>query len=625
MAENLNDPIRLDVANLLTSVTAVSVAALCIQIYYVARSQLDRRWGTDVSVAAVVSVVVGTIAIVVIEANARFVLQVGLLLSLVVFLLVFPTRLIAGLIAGRHWGYLGLANLLGAMVRSFLWFFGILDHSQLAILASLAVTQAAATVFILLASQKAKPPVARWQNHDVRVLLSILLFFLLVTVSVPALRTNLAGDTASYVAGMYVGRSLLFGALVAVCIFIPDLVAPSGDKIELSRRIRTSWLIVLVFVFLATVLAVVSLPSAFEEILRTEKPINRAIALSIVFGWAMIAVIVMPYFQLITLGSRLPFLLVLPVGVIVAGRFSSGGSAPAIAFLLSCALLVLLVVVPFLARNTERVVAIRASAPEGGQPSDGALTVVVPSYNPGRRVVENVTAIHQAFGASPSLRVIVVSDGSTDDSIDALNGIHDPWFRHVVLRTNMGKGAALQRGFDESTSEYTAFIDADGDIPPSLLPGMLRVMVDENADVVFGSKWHPESRLHVSPARWVLSKLHHGLQRLLFRIDISDTQAGIKVYRTSQLRQLAPILREKAFSLDLELFVALSVSGHGRFIETPLIIDRTGSSTIKMRHVVVSFIDMLRIFWRARIALYYNPKINGSTEETKECHEDSPT
>lgn len=617
LTDNLDAAARTDVANILTSITAVSIAAFCLQVYYIARGRLGRKWKLDTAVAVAVGIATGLIALLAINASSGFALQIGLLLALTVLLLALPARVVSGLIFSRQWGYLGLANMLASGVRGALWFFGLLDHSQLAVLTSLVITQSVMTIFFLVVGAKTDPPSVSPRKHDALVLVSLLMFVLLVAASLPALRTTFGDETSSYVVGMYAGRGLLFGALVAVCIFIPDLVRPSSDGLELSRRIRTAWLVVLVFISATTIGAIVSLPSVAEQILGSEQLIDRGIALFVVLGWTMIAVVIMPFFQLITLGSRLPLLLVLPLVVIVAGRFfSTGGLLPAAAFFASSLLVVLLIGVPFVARNAKRVGAIRVSMPSQPQTADGSVTVVVPSYNPGKRVVDTIDAIHAAFSGAPSLRVIVVSDGSTDESVTALDAIEYSWFRHVALPTNKGKGAALRRGFAESMSEYTAFVDADGDIPPSLLPGMLSVMIAEKADVVFGSKWHPDSQLRVSPPRWLLSKVHHGLQRILFRIDISDTQAGIKIYRTEHLHHLGPVLQEHAFSLDLELFVALSASGHGRFIETPLVIDRTGPSTIRLRHVLVSFMDMLRIFWRARVALYYNREIDFSTRET---------
>jgi hypothetical protein len=92
---------------------------------------------------------------------------------------------------------------------------------------------------------------------------------------------------------------------------------------------------------------------------------------------------------------------------------------------------------------------------------------------------------------------------------------------------------------------------------------------------------------------------------LLFNIDIDDTQAGIKIYRTTMLREVLPNLRERKFSLDLEIFVASHAHGYSTFVEMPIEIRRTGTSSISVLNVFTSLLDMLRIAWRARISLDY--------------------
>jgi glycosyltransferase involved in cell wall biosynthesis len=216
------------------------------------------------------------------------------------------------------------------------------------------------------------------------------------------------------------------------------------------------------------------------------------------------------------------------------------------------------------------------------------------------------------------LHVIAVSDGSTDESVSLLDELSQPWFTHVRMERNSGKGAALREGFARSRTDITAFIDADGDIPPQLLLPMYKTFNGENADVVFGSKWHPDSELQVTIFRRAVSFFHHVIQLVLFKLDIDDTQVGIKMYRTVHLQEVLPMLQENGFSLDLELFISLSAYGHKKFIEMPVQIVRTGSSTISIRNIVVALIDMLRIFWRSRVSLHYDALAYISVHETQE-------
>jgi hypothetical protein len=150
---------------------------------------------------------------------------------------------------------------------------------------------------------------------------------------------------------------------------------------------------------------------------------------------------------------------------------------------------------------------------------------------------------------------------------------------------------------------------------------MIDTIASNQADVVFGSKWHPDSVLAISPGRKFVSTIHHLFQASLFKIDISDTQVGIKIYNNEALQMVLPTLREKTFSLDIEIFVAMVAYGHQNFIEMPVVIQRSGGSTVSLANVIKSLVDLIRIFWRSRIglnyeAMAYETKTNSSKRET---------
>ena len=66
-----------------------------------------------------------------------------------------------------------------------------------------------------------------------------------------------------------------------------------------------------------------------------------------------------------------------------------------------------------------------------------------------------------------------------------------------------------------------------------------------------------------------------------------------------------PTLQENTFSLDIEIFVAMAAHGYQSFIEMPVIIERSGGSTISFLNVGQSLVDLIRIFWRSRVSLNY--------------------
>src|SRR5581483_6886287 len=96
---------------------------------------------------------------------------------------------------------------------------------------------------------------------------------------------------------------------------------------------------------------------------------------------------------------------------------------------------------------------------------------------------------------------------------------------------NMGKGFALRYGVVRSHGEIVTFIDGDGDIDPVQIATYLRIMRQSGADIVVGSKRHPASEVVYPLARRLYSATYQALLRLLFRLEVRDTQVGLRLFR----------------------------------------------------------------------------------------------
>ena len=121
------------------------------------------------------------------------------------------------------------------------------------------------------------------------------------------------------------------------------------------------------------------------------------------------------------------------------------------------------------------------------------LSVVIPFYNPGdalRPTVQRLVDLAEEAGLD--YEVIAVSDGSTDGSEASIEGLA-PSVRVVVSPTNLGKGAALHRGFALAHGRYVGFVDADGDIDPRHVVDYFHAARAGDHDVVYASKRHAES------------------------------------------------------------------------------------------------------------------------------------
>ena len=235
------------------------------------------------------------------------------------------------------------------------------------------------------------------------------------------------------------------------------------------------------------------------------------------------------------------------------------------------------------------------------------LTVVMPFYNPGpgfRSHLENLREVLDARGIE--YEIIAVSDGSSAESVSSIAHLSQGRIRTVVLEHNVGKGEALRIGLAQGKGSWLGFIDADGDIHPRLLTGLLDCVASGRPDIVYGSKRHPDAMVHYPPLRRVYSAAHQGLCRALFNLRVRDTQTGLKLMSREVVADVLPRMVERRYAFDLELFVVARKRGFSRLVEAPVRIDYQFHSTISPRAVMGMLSDTFAIWFRLRFTRRYS-------------------
>ena len=152
--------------------------------------------------------------------------------------------------------------------------------------------------------------------------------------------------------------------------------------------------------------------------------------------------------------------------------------------------------------------------------------------------------------------------------------------RLIAYPDRRGKGAALRIGLAAARGEYVAFIDADGDIEPEAFTAFLRLVDLYEPDAVVGSKRHPLSHVDYPPIRRLLSWVFHLMTRTLFRLNVRDTQTGMKLFRRDVLADVLPRVRDDGYTFDLELLVAAARRGYRRIFEAPIRVGYRSASHI---------------------------------------------
>jgi dolichyl-phosphate beta-glucosyltransferase len=229
---------------------------------------------------------------------------------------------------------------------------------------------------------------------------------------------------------------------------------------------------------------------------------------------------------------------------------------------------------------------------------DYDLTIIIPAFNEEKRIGSTLEAIHRYFDQqSMSREIIVVDDGSSDDTAGVVNAmkerIHD--LRCIRYLPNRGKGYAVKAGVERSRGEYILYTDADNSTPIEEFVKFYPLL--SHAMVVIGSRYMAESAVKIRQPHYriFLGRLGNFLIRVFLFDDIRDTQCGFKAFQHRAARDLFSRMKVNRFGFDIEL---LSIAHLLRYSvrEIPVSWYNSPQSRIRpIRDALRTFADLIYI------------------------------
>ena len=196
-----------------------------------------------------------------------------------------------------------------------------------------------------------------------------------------------------------------------------------------------------------------------------------------------------------------------------------------------------------------------------------AFSVVIPCFNEAARIGQTVRAtLEYLNSASPESELIVVNDGSTDEtSTIARNALAPAKIEARLLENfpNRGKGAAVGRGLLAAQRPIGLFFDADLSTPLSEIPKVIEPIANGDVDLAFGSRALDRSLIgqHQPWRREQAGRVFNLLVRIATGMPFWDTQCGFKAFRLDVCRPILEAARIEGFAFDVELLYLADRAG----------------------------------------------------------------
>ena len=241
----------------------------------------------------------------------------------------------------------------------------------------------------------------------------------------------------------------------------------------------------------------------------------------------------------------------------------------------------------------------------------GKLSVILPAYNEAENIYLNALTTSHSIGVFlPQYEIIIVNDGSIDQTLNEANRAAKE-DRHIIVidsQPNKGKGHVLCTGTEAANGEYVAFCDSDLDLHPKQLEKFIRILKETNADVVIGSKLHPESKVEYPWHRKIISWGYYFTLLIVFHLKVKDTQTGLKLFRADAIKPVMNKILVKRFAYDIEVLAVLNRRGF-KIESAPIeLVYQRGryGSRIRLSDIFNVAKDTMAIFYRLYILKYYD-------------------
>lgn len=193
------------------------------------------------------------------------------------------------------------------------------------------------------------------------------------------------------------------------------------------------------------------------------------------------------------------------------------------------------------------------------------ISIIIPAYNEEARITETVKAYagfaRESRKKGRQIEMILVCDGCTDKTAKIAKRFKN--VKVLKFAGRLGKGGGVFAGFNSAHGDYLGFVDADNAITPQEYEKLISAVLS-GSDCAIASRRIEGSRIVESRSfmQKFGSRALNSLARLLFGLDIHDTQCGAKIFKKEIVEKIHPAMRSSGFEFDIEMLWRIKKAGY---------------------------------------------------------------
>jgi glycosyltransferase involved in cell wall biosynthesis len=198
------------------------------------------------------------------------------------------------------------------------------------------------------------------------------------------------------------------------------------------------------------------------------------------------------------------------------------------------------------------------------------LSIIIPAFNEHAYIAELLNRVRAVPLPGLEREIIVVDDCSTDGTREILANLPKDGQRVLFHDINKGKGAAIRTGLAEASGDIILIQDADLEYDPSDYAGLLKPILDGDADVVYGSRFKGGAGAQRVLYYWhsVGNTVLTTLSNMLSGLNMTDMETCYKVFRAEVIKPTN--LRSNRFGFEPEITMKVARGKHWRVYEVPI-------------------------------------------------------